>query len=123
MFYRGGVNYSLEERVIGTWVDGKPLYQQTVIKTIIDGQIKLLDKIDALAYANAILVDTVNGREYSFYDYLPMLTADLTKLGIFKSKTDTDEGVFFECNKQYGGANTTLTSGSWQVRVTLQYTK
>lgn len=25
----GGNNYSLEEQVIGTWIDGKPLYQKT----------------------------------------------------------------------------------------------
>lgn len=26
----GGVNYSLEERKIGTWIDGKPLYEKTI---------------------------------------------------------------------------------------------
>jgi hypothetical protein len=26
----GGVNYSTQERVIGTWIDGKPLYQKTI---------------------------------------------------------------------------------------------
>ena len=26
----GGVHYSEEEQVIGTWIDGKPLYQKTV---------------------------------------------------------------------------------------------
>ena len=26
----GGVEYSTEEKVIGTWIDGKPLYQKTV---------------------------------------------------------------------------------------------
>jgi hypothetical protein len=27
----GGVNYSLEERVVGTWYDGRPLYQKTYV--------------------------------------------------------------------------------------------
>ena len=27
------VNYSLEEQVIGSWIDGKPLYQKTIITT------------------------------------------------------------------------------------------
>lgn len=27
----GGVNYSLEERKIGTWIDGKPLYEKTFV--------------------------------------------------------------------------------------------
>jgi hypothetical protein len=30
----GGINYSTEERVVGTWIDGKPLYQITVSFTI-----------------------------------------------------------------------------------------
>ena len=28
-----GDNYSTEERVIGTWIDGKPLYQKTIVRT------------------------------------------------------------------------------------------
>lgn len=28
------VNYSLEEQVVGSWVDGRPLYQKTIISTI-----------------------------------------------------------------------------------------
>ena len=32
----GGVNYSLTEQVIGTWIDGKPLYQKT-FKISLDG--------------------------------------------------------------------------------------
>lgn len=31
-----GVNYSTDEQLIGTWIDGKPLYQKTWIKTDID---------------------------------------------------------------------------------------
>lgn len=27
----GGVNYSLEEQLIGTWIDGKPLYQKSFV--------------------------------------------------------------------------------------------
>ena len=30
----GAVHYSLEECVIGTWIDGKPLYQKTVTGTV-----------------------------------------------------------------------------------------
>lgn len=29
-----GMNYSTEEQVVGTWIDGKPLYQKTVDQTI-----------------------------------------------------------------------------------------
>lgn len=29
-----GVNYSLEEQVIGTWIDGRPLYQKVVTGTV-----------------------------------------------------------------------------------------
>lgn len=25
-----GINYSLNEKIVGTWVDGKPLYQKTI---------------------------------------------------------------------------------------------
>ena len=27
----GGNNYSEEEQVIGTWIDGKPIYQKTIV--------------------------------------------------------------------------------------------
>lgn len=27
----GGVNYSTDEQLIGTWIDGKPLYQKTIV--------------------------------------------------------------------------------------------
>ena len=27
------INYSTEEQVIGTWIDGKPLYQKTILTT------------------------------------------------------------------------------------------
>lgn len=30
----GGVHYSEEEQVIGTWIDGKPLYQKTIEVTV-----------------------------------------------------------------------------------------
>ena len=29
-----GVNYSTEEQEIGTWIDGKPLYQKTIMGTV-----------------------------------------------------------------------------------------
>ena len=29
-----GDNYSTEERVVGTWIDGKPLYQKTITTQI-----------------------------------------------------------------------------------------
>lgn len=32
----GGINYSTDEQLIGTWIDGKPLYQKTWIKTDIN---------------------------------------------------------------------------------------
>ena len=32
IYVEGKVNYSTEERVIGTWIDGKPLYQKVVSK-------------------------------------------------------------------------------------------
>ena len=28
--FMGGINFSTEEQVVGTWIDGKPLYQKTV---------------------------------------------------------------------------------------------
>lgn len=28
---KNGVNYSTEEQVVGTWIDGKPLYQKTIV--------------------------------------------------------------------------------------------
>ena len=39
--------YSLQEREIGVWIDGKPLYQKTYIKTVsASGNVELEDNID-----------------------------------------------------------------------------
>lgn len=31
---KGGVDYSTDEQVIGTWIDGKPLYRKVITDTI-----------------------------------------------------------------------------------------
>ena len=37
IFMDAGHNYSTDEQVVGTWIDGKPLYQKTIIGTTPDG--------------------------------------------------------------------------------------
>ena len=44
-------NYSTEEQVIGTWIDGKPLYRKTIQKSFVDNWTTL--------YLNDLNADTI----------------------------------------------------------------
>jgi len=52
----GGINYSTDEQIIGTWIDGKPIYQKTVK---FENQTLAYDKQYTLAENVDFLVDNV----------------------------------------------------------------
>lgn len=65
----GSMNYSTDEQVVGTWIDGKPLYQKTFVFTAADCEVisgKLIET-PAFNITNGTIIDvdalaTLNGR-------------------------------------------------------------
>ena len=102
-------NYSTEEKVVGTWIDGKPLYEKTIVY---DGIVKTDTKI----YQNESIDEIVNVSNKCFYDTLfNKWNTEITStynLGII-ARGDYLQG---EVNSEYGDRIT-------KCRCTIQYTK
>ena len=104
------IHYSLEEQVIGTWVDGKPLYQKTFVKTnlnigsgITGFEIDLSDVSDVF-YISGII------KESTHYFILPW--AGLHSTGI--EYHVEDHKIYMRSTDTFSNAN---------VYFTLRYTK
>lgn len=109
----GGHNYSASEHVVGTWIDGKPLYEKTIVydnqTTIGDGYtpIASLSNID---HIDIISGGVINSSDDSYY-FLPY---------VFGNKSTSwyyDNG-----NLGIRVANDTWSS-DWDIFVTIRYTK
>ena len=111
-------NYSLEERIVGTWVDGKPIYQKVILDTmpsnLTEKDVNLnLQNIDKYLYLDARKI--VDGN----------FTQNSNVGGFYFDKTD-----FF--NVYLGTASTSTAhvrgGSSWPIRpynfyIVVQYTK
>lgn len=105
----GGVNYSTEEQIISTWIDGKPIYQKTII---IDNPTSATDAPYAhgisnfkhLIYANVVYTRS-NGVEYAEPIYI--------NSGYCRTCAIDSTTMYISA----------IGDGFTQVRVTLQYTK
>lgn len=100
----GLANYSTEEQVIGTWVNGKPLYKKTVdfgafpnntTKSVPHGisNISKIVKITAIASASNIFL-SVPWASPDNAIYNPYLYADLTNINL---RTARDMTNYTEC--------------------------
>ena len=102
-----GLVYSTEEQVVGKWIDGKPLYQKTVIinspNTVwATGNAHNISNIDTIVKADIGFRNTANG------DYQPYYR-------------DSGDHVTIICEKDYVRLATTQNVAS--VWVNVQYTK
>lgn len=116
----GGEAYSTEETVIGTWIDGKPLYRKVFVVTIpsfsdnnwvaLNGT--TIDELDTVCYIN--LVDIVDQSYFSF-PYIDRVY--FASVRYFKEKVSytTGTGICFNGNIPDLVGNTAI--------VVLQYTK
>ena len=107
------VIYSEEEREIGVWTDGKPLYEKTLSagSGITYGNITIpigVDNIDKIAYAEAIAFLSSNN-----YLPLPRISSDSNYCGISAISTSN---VVCYINRAFDG---TVTG----IYVTIRYTK
>lgn len=122
--------YTTTEQVVGTWVDGKPLYQKTIdIGALPDTSIKQVDTglgnnvIDNIIYINGFSKKTSDGNYFRPLPYVYGGTAnDVTGLNTIQRLT---EGIWIQkgtSNYEINiitGYDRTVESGY----VTLRYTK
>ena len=113
--------HSTDERVIGQWIDGKPLYQKTItFNTLTAGANNFIPH-------NIQNVDTIYPIDGSVklsggaYLPIPRLASDANKYDMWSlSITDFDTTQFLiHLGTAYTGTSATITSGC----VTLRYTK
>lgn len=104
-------NFSTDEKVIGTWIDGKPLYQKTIDLGIISSKEYSIGAgtIDKVISIDGCICNTNNGTEY--FVQLPKNNDNI----YFKYKGDGDTLV-------------AVAEGSWSsyyehAYITLKYTK
>ncbi len=102
-------NYSTEEKVVGTWIDGKPLYEKTIVY---DGIVKTDTKI----YQNESIDEIVNVSNKCFYD--TSFNKWNTEINSTYNLGITARGYYLqgEVNSAYGDRIT-------KCRCTIQYTK
>lgn len=113
----GSVNYSLNEQVIGTWIDGKPLYQKTVnfgampalgsSKTVNHGISDINEVVSAMF--------TVKRSGSIQYRTLPNVARSSTQAQTLWYMNTTEIGVI-------SGSSADVTS-DFSGYVTIQYTK
>lgn len=109
----GGINYSTQEQVIGTWIDGKPLYQKTIT-------LSSLGNVQSYAYAVT-----------SFDVSMVTKVEALVKLGSVGANqwitSPYVENASYRCSCHWQSAdNSIYIKSNWGMTdayVTIQYTK
>ena len=107
----GSTNYSLDEQVVGTWIDGKPIYQKTYNKsgvpqgrTTFEANFLNNNKVDRIV--NIYAVQTSENVYNSSYSESNGNTS--------YANVDSPNGLTFIMGS---------TSATWTVSITVQYTK
>lgn len=101
IFMDAGSNYSTEEQVVGTWIDGKPIYQKTFIGSFPTGRIGTNWEIITLEpYVDTLL--------YVFGNYDSAFCAVIE---------------LHPLNRDIGTFEIGTSSGRTLTRITIQYTK
>lgn len=114
--YLEGLNeYSTSEQVIGTWIDGKPLYRKTFTSTIANGS---TEKTIPLGISNADVIYIDSGNSY-----INFTTGGSTvQLGFYSASTDWSRG-YIASNNVVVQLGSVYSLGSKDICVTVKYTK
>ena len=109
-------HYSLKECRIGTWVNGKPLYQKTMVITVKDGITSTQFNLD-IPNIDYIYIDSGNS-SIKFKDM------SFVQLGFYSGTTDYSR-AYIDGGKVVGGITlgSAYTTGEKTVYLTLKYTK
>ncbi len=124
-------NYSTDEKVVGTWIDGKPLYQKTIIfespnvtKDGVDSE-KYIQLNSSIDYSNVVSVNQSSGSSFANVPLTLWVTDETTSPKkvrvswsaiIFNNQHPTlANKIRFQCN------DTALNGHT--IYLTIQYTK
>ena len=101
--------YSTEEKVVGTWIDGKPLYEKTIVY---DGIVRTDTKI----YQNESIDEIVNVSNKCFYD---------TSFNKWNTEITSTYNLGITARGDYlqGEVNSVYDDRITKCRCTIQYTK
>ncbi len=121
-------NYSTDEQIIGTWIDGKPLYERTLYwdkttHTFVTGANTLAHNIQDMDYRQLVsgtfsYVYTTGGGTTRFYYPLPYSNDTPTAGAGSLIKSIGNNSIGFYLGGDYRNYTTTI-----KIWVTLRYTK
>ena len=115
-FNNPSFGYSTDEQVIGTWIDGKPVYQKTIeFGALPNATEKSVNHgISNLKYV--ISYDCIGAQTVNYRTQIPV---PQTSISAFKYQ----QTIWFDKNKVYIECAEDLSSAYTMCYVTLQYTK
>lgn len=119
----GYVEYSTSEKIVGTWIDGKPLYQKTIADTTNDTinvtkYISIGASIDTCVSCNGIFLDTND-----VFKPLPFFTNAVTNNNIAALKLVTNSNNASSNKNTIGLVCSSSNLLNRPVYVTIRYTK
>ena len=111
-----GHNYSTTEQVVGTWIDGVPLYEKTVVKTNVTNgsEIKIIDYTDLSLDLKEVI---------SFDGFYRLINSS------YKVPLRNYDGTNYRTYAEWNGANQLQSYIKWgsatieNITVIFQYTK
>ena len=112
-------SYSSEEHIIGTWIDGKPIYEKTYIDVplllssqIIEAHIEKRDDVNILINTHGFITEYRDGNIRRCDE----LSTWANKGIRFFVRIDDDDGIWYS-------NQTFVTSGEYKMTITVQYLK
>lgn len=111
---QGGIahHYSTSEKVVGTWIDGKPLYEKTIVYTPSEA---ITSSVTIATIANAKVMRVTEATGYNATDNRGYDLPDVRSSGGTKFSYDNGDVVIQTFNDSW--------NSSWTFYVTVQYTK
>ena len=125
IYLNPSLDYSTTEKIVGTWTDGKPIYQKTLSGTIptpsVDFGNVALDYIDV----SSLNIDTITKMENTSISS----TLSIVCSGVYTTRNGVDgtvgiTSVFYQPNNnRLAISNNRTAFGGMTMKTTIQYTK
>lgn len=121
-----GVNYSTEEQEIGTWIDGKPLYQITIQDTmpVVSSEGTRTKKVISVNSLNIDNCIEIIGVVYTILDATTTVYDNFNAI----NNLSTSSYIYAACEKESGAVivdvtSTRVSDSNQTCYITLKYTK
>lgn len=119
-----GNDYSTDEQIIGTWIDGKPIYQKTISGTIPTPSADFGSLVNQYIDVSALNIDTFLGS----FNVAKSSTLSIAFDGEWSTrKSDGTVGILASfhdpVNTRITVINNRLAYGSLTINITIKYTK